>query len=216
VLVFLMVLIKVTNTNVKQVIRTAIETLEKGGIVAYPTETFYGLGVRFDREDALEKLYITKQRPKMKAMPLIIGDRKLLSLLITGIDDRASLLMDRFWPGPLTLLLPAKENLSKFITSGTKKVAVRIPGESFALQLAQSADLPITSTSANPSGMSPARNAGTVLRYFQDNIDLVIDGGQAPGRHPSTLIEVTGDEIKILREGAIKKELLTFSPQMNP
>jgi L-threonylcarbamoyladenylate synthase len=211
-----MVLIKVTDTNAKQVIRTTIETLEKGGIVAYPTETFYGLGVRFDREDALERLYIIKQRPKVKAMPLIIGDRKLLSLLTTGINDRASLLMDRFWPGPLTLLFPAKKNLSEFITSGTKKVAVRIPGESFALRLAQSADFSITSTSANPSGMSPAQNAETVLRYFKNKIDLVIDGGQSPGRHPSTLIEVTGDEIKILREGAIKKELLTFSPQLNP
>ena len=193
-----------------------METLEKGGIVAYPTETFYGLGVRFDSEEAIKKLYTIKRRPEMKPMPLIIGDRKLLSLLVTGINNRSSLLMDRFWPGPLTLLLPAKKNLSEFITAGTKKVAVRIPGESFALQLAKSADRPITSTSANPSGMPPAQNARTVLRYFQSKIDLVIDGGPAPGRLPSTLIEVTGDEVKILREGAIKKELLTFSPQRNP
>ena len=193
-----------------------METLEKGGIVAYPTETFYGLGVRFDSEEAIKRLYTIKHRPEMKPMPLIIGDRKLLSLLVTGIDNRSSLLMDRFWPGPLTLLLPAKKNLSEFITAGTKKVAVRIPGESFALQLAKSADRPITSTSANPSGMPPAQNASTVLRYFQNKIDLVIDGGPAPGRLPSTLIEVTGDEVKILREGAIKKELLTFSPQRNP
>lgn len=211
-----MVLIKVTDTNIKNVIHTAMETLEKGGIVAYPTETFYGLGVRFDSEEAIKRLYTIKHRPEMKPMPLIIGDRKLLSLLVTGINNRSSFLMDRFWPGPLTLLLPAKKNLSEFITAGTKKVAVRIPGESFALQLAKSANRPITSTSANPSGMPPAQNARTVLRYFQNKINLVIDGGPAPGRLPSTLIEVTGDEIKILREGAIKKELLTFSPQQNP
>jgi len=210
-----MALIKVTDTNIKQVISTAMETLEKGGIVAYPTETFYGLGVRFDSEEAIKRLYTIKHRPEMKPMPLIIGDRKLLSLLVTGINNRLSLLMDRFWPGPLTLLLPAKKNLSEFITAGTKKVAVRIPGESFALQLAKSANRPITSTSANPSGMPPAQNARTVLRYFQNKIDLVIDGGPAPGRLPSTLIEVTGDEVKILREGAIEKELLTFSPLPN-
>jgi L-threonylcarbamoyladenylate synthase len=205
-----MELIRITPANIKQVIHTAIRTLEKGGIVAYPTETFYGLGVRFDREDALEKLYIIKQRPIVKAIPLIIGDRTLLSLLTTDINEKASSLMDRFWPGPLTFLLPAQKKLSKFITSGTKKVAVRIPGESFALRLAQSADFPITSTSANPSGLSPAQDAGTILRYFQDKIDLVIDGDRSPGRDPSTLIEVTGDKIKILREGAIKKDLLHF------
>jgi len=211
-----MVLIKVTDTNIKQVICTAMETLEKGGIVAYPTETFYGLGVRCDSEEAIKRLYTIKHRPEMKPMPLIIGDRKLLSLLVTGINNRLSLLMDRFWPGPMTLLLPAKKNLSELITAGTQKVAVRIPGESFALQLAKSAGRPITSTSANISGMPPARNAEAVLRYFQNTIDLVIDGGPAPGRLPSTLIEVIGDEVKILREGAIKKELLTFSPQRNP
>jgi len=211
-----MVLIKVTDTNIKQVICTPMETLEKGGIVAYPTETFYGLGVRCDSEEAIKRLYTIKHRPEMKPMPLIIGDRKLLSLLVTGINNRLSLLMDRFWPGPMTLLLPAKKNLSELITAGTQKVAVRIPGESFALQLAKSAGRPITSTSANISGMPPARNAEAVLRYFQNTIDLVIDGGPAPGRLPSTLIEVIGDEVKILREGAIKKELLTFSPQRNP
>ncbi len=211
-----MVLIKVTDTNIKQVICTAIETLEKGGIVAYPTETFYGLGVRFDNEEAIKRLYTIKHRPEMKPVPLVIGSRKLLTLLVSGINDRSSSLMDRFWPGPLTLVLPAKKNLSEFITAGTQKVAVRIPGKSFALQLAKSIDRPITSTSANPSGMPPAQNARTVLRYFQSKIDLVIDGGPAPGRLPSTLIEVTGDEVKILREGAIKKEQLIFSPQLNP
>jgi L-threonylcarbamoyladenylate synthase len=210
VLVFCMELIKITPANVKQAICTAIGTLEQGGIVAYPTETYYGLGVRFDREDTLEKLYIIKQRPKLKAIPLIIGDRKLLSLLTTDISEKALFLMDRFWPGPLTFLLPAQKKLSECITSGTRKVAVRIPGESFALRLAQSADFPITSTSANPSGLSPAQDAGTVVRYFQDKIDLVIDGDRSPGRDPSTLIEVIGDKVIILREGAIKKDLLLF------
>jgi L-threonylcarbamoyladenylate synthase len=205
-----MELIKITPANVRQVIRTAIGTLEKGGIVAYPTETFYGLGVRFDREAALEKLYAIKQRPKTKAIPLIIGDRALLSLLTTGINEKTSFLMDKFWPGPLTFLLPAQKKLSELITSGTKKVAVRIPGESFALRLAQSASFPITSTSANLSGLSPAQDAGTVLRYFQDKIDLVIDGDRTPERDPSTLIEVTGDKVTILREGAINKALLLF------
>ena len=150
-----MVLIKANDNNMQQAIRAAIETLEKGGIVAYPTETFYGLGVRFDSEEAIKKLYTIKHRPTGKPVPLIIGSRKLLALLVSGINDGSLLLMDRFWPGPLTLLLPAKKGLSEFITAGTKKVAVRIPGESFALQLAKCIHRPLTSTSANPSGMPP-------------------------------------------------------------
>ncbi len=116
--------------------------------------------------------------------------------------------MDRFWPGPLTLIFLAKENLSEYITAGTHTVAVRIPGESFALHLAITANFPITATSANPSGYAPAQDAETVIRYFGDKIDLIIDGGHTSGGLPSTIVDVTGDEIKLLREGAVKKELL--------
>jgi L-threonylcarbamoyladenylate synthase len=119
-------------------------------------------------------------------------------------------LMDRFWPGPLTLIFPAKENLSEYITAGTHKVAVRIPGESFALHLAKYANFPISATSANPSGIPPASDAETIIRYFGDRIDLIIDGGPTSGELPSTIVDVTEREMKILRDGMIKKELLTL------
>jgi L-threonylcarbamoyladenylate synthase len=179
-----------------------------GGIVAYPTETFYGLGVRFDREDSLEKLHKIKQRPHDKALPVIIGSRELLAHLVSSINDKALCLMKRFWPGPLTLIVPAKGDLSVFITGGTHTVAVRIPGESFALRLAECARFPITATSANLSGKPPAQDAETVGKYFGDTIDLIIDGGPSKGTLPSTIVDATGDEINIVREGTIKRELL--------
>jgi len=203
-----MLRIKVSEINMAQVLRHTVEKLANGDIVAYPTETFYGLGVKFDLEDSLKNLYEIKQRPKDKAMPLIIGNKELLPLIAASVNNIALLLMDRFWPGPLTLILSAKENLSEYITAGTHKVAVRIPGESFALHLAKYANFPISATSANPSGIPPARDAETVIRYFGDRIDLIIDGGPTSGELPSTIVDVTEREMKILREGMIKKELL--------
>ena len=203
-----MLRIKVSEINMAQVLRHTVETLANGDIVAYPTETFYGLGVKFDLADSLKNLYEIKQRPKDKAMPLIIGNKELLPLIAASVNNIALLLMDRFWPGPLTLILSAKENLSEYITAGTHKVAVRIPGESFALHLAKYANFPISATSANPSGITPARDAETVIRYFGDRIDLIIDGGPTSGELPSTIVDVTEREMKILREGMIKKELL--------
>lgn len=206
-----MLRIKVNELNLDQVLHYTADMLKKGRIIAYPTETFYGLGAKFDMEDSLKKLYDIKQRPKEKAMPLIIGNKELLTVIIASMNMNKTdvSLMDRFWPGPLTLIFPAKENLSEYITAGTHKVAVRIPGESFALYLAITASFPITATSANLSGTSPAQDAETVIRYFGDKIDLIIDGGTTSGGLPSTIVDVTGDEIKMLREGMIKKELLT-------
>ncbi len=205
-----MLIIKIHETNIEQVLYRTVDVLENGGIVVYPTETFYGLGVKFDIEDSLKKLYNIKQRPEEKATPLIIGNKGLLSVVAASINDMALLLMDRFWPGPLTLIFQAKENLSEYITADTHKVAVRIPGESFALYLAKAANFPITATSANPSGLPPAKDAKTAKRYFGDKVDLIIDGGHTSGGLPSTIVDVTKNEIKIIREGIIKKESIFF------
>jgi len=168
----------------EQVLRYAVDILKNGGIVAYPTETFYGLGAKFDSEDSLKRICDIKERPEEKAMPLIIGNKEMLNLVASSVNRKAVLLMEKFWPGPLTLIFPARENLSEYITAGTHKVAVRIPGKSFALQLATIVSFPITATSANPSGQPPARNAETVIKYFGDKIDLIVDSGLTPGGLP--------------------------------
>jgi L-threonylcarbamoyladenylate synthase len=195
--------------NLEQVLAQTVEALDNGSIVAYPTETFYGLGVKFDIEDSLKKLSDIKKRARDKAIPLIFGNKQLLPVVIKSPNQKAMLLMEKFWPGPLTLIFRAKKNISRYITAGTGRVAVRIPGESFALSLAQKANFFITATSANLSGMTPAQDAEAVARYFGDKLDIVIDGGPTPGGLPSTIVDVTGGEVRILREGAISKESLS-------
>ena len=200
-------LIRINDKNLSDVIERAVEILNNGGIVAYPTETFYGLGVKFDNEASLRKLYELKKRPEEKPMPLIIGGRTLLSMIAVSVNKTAESLMDKFWSGPLTLLLKAKKDLSSYLTAGTGSIAVRIPGESFALHLAREAGFPITATSANPSGMPPAEDADAVIRYFGEKIDMVIDGGRTAGGLPSTIVDAAGESIKIVREGVIARSV---------
>lgn len=181
----------------------AVRTLKAGGIVAYPTETFYGLGVKFDMEDALQRLYALKRRPVEKTVSLIIDGPETLAAVALSVNDTARKLIERFWPGPLTILFPAKETLSGYIKS-LGKVAVRMPGESFALYLARTAGFPVTATSANPAGMPPAGDADTVIEYFGESIDLVVDVGRTPGGLPSTVVDVTENRIKIIRQGGVR------------
>jgi L-threonylcarbamoyladenylate synthase len=173
-----------------------------GCVIAYPTETLYGIGTRYDNEESLLRIYELKMRPAQKAMPVIIGSVDQLSLIAGNMNDLADRLIRAFWPGPLTLLLPARKDLSPFITSDGK-IAVRMPGDSFALRLTLAAGLPITSTSANISGMPPALNAGMVAGYFADGLDLIIDGGECRRKTPSTIIDVTGDVPLLVRKGAL-------------
>ena len=182
------------------------QLLDNAEIIAYPTETYYGLGTRYDSEDSLERLYTIKKRPHKKAMPLIIGRAELLSLLTPVIPEVAERLMNRFWPGPLTLIFEARESLSLHITAGTGKVAVRIPGPSFAFDLARHLEYPITATSANMTGMPPAETASQVIDYFGSSINAVVDAGKALGKTPSTIVDVTGSEIRIFRQGMISQE----------
>ncbi|MFH1014503.1 MAG: L-threonylcarbamoyladenylate synthase [Nitrospirota bacterium] len=200
--------IKISENNLADVLKKAVAVLNDGGIVAYPAETFYGLGVKFDKEASLRKLYELKKRPKEKPMPLIIGSRASLSMIAVSVNEIAESLMDKFWPGPLTLLLKAKKGLSPYLTAGTGRIAVRIPGESAALYLVREAGFPITATSANPSGMPPAEDADAVIRYFGGEIDMVIDGGRTAGGLPSTIADATEKRIKIVREGVITRSVL--------
>ncbi len=192
--------VRLDKENIAEALRRALETLERGGVVAYPTETFYALGAGFDREEALERIYRLKGRPREKAVSLIVGGMEAVDMVASSAGSAARALMERFWPGPVTLLLPARRGLSEFITAGGR-VAVRAPGESFALRLARAAGFPITATSANPSGEPPAGDADMVREYFPRGLDLLIDGGEAPGGLPSAVVDTTGEGVRILRHG---------------
>jgi L-threonylcarbamoyladenylate synthase len=188
-----------------EALRAASGVISRGGIAAVPTETFYGLCARYDDPAALERLYAIKSRPKNRAIPLVIGDADMLGLVAAAVPGPAHRLITRFWPGPLTLLLDAREDLPQLITAGTGKVAVRVPGTSFALDLARSIGIPLTATSANISGLPPAESAEEVIRHFGDTLDIVIDGGKTPGGLPSTIVEVTGERVRIVRQGKISE-----------
>lgn len=203
-----MEIIRPSEYGMDKAIRRLRQLLENAEIIAYPTETYYGLGVKYNQDEALERLYDVKQRPPDKAMPLIIGRTGLLSLLTAVIPEAAEALIKRFWPGPLTLILEARENLSRHITAGTGKVAVRIPGPSFALDLAGQLDCPITATSANITGMPPAMTVDEVIASFGSAVNTVIDCGKTPGNAPSTIVDVTGTEIRIVRQGIISSEAI--------
>ena len=200
---------KILDASSEQAIAEASRVLREGGIVAFPTETFYGLGVIYNDIQALKRLYELKGRPKDKAMPVIIGDRKLLPLVASSINSAEERISKRFWPGPVTLLMPALNDLPDFLTAGTGRVAVRVPGKSFALDLARAIGLPVTATSANTSGLPPADTPRDVIEYFGDGLDLLIDGGKTPGGMPSTIVQASDDGIRILRRGVISdKEIL--------
>jgi len=193
---------------VEEVVIEALKILKNSGIVAYPTESFYALGVMANDEVALKKLYGLKKRPLEKAMPVIVGNNDVLKSIVKLIPPHAEKLMKKFWPGPLTIIFEAKDTLPELLTSSKDRVAVRIPGNSFALCLAKAADFPITATSANPSGKEPSQEPERVIEYFGEDIDLVVDGRKTPGGKPSTIIDVTATPIKVLRKGSISPELL--------
>jgi L-threonylcarbamoyladenylate synthase len=201
-----MEIFRTLKTDADEAVKRSADALMRGCIIAYPTETFYGLGVKYDHAAALERLSVLKKRPQDKAMPLIIGDRKLLPLIATAVSPAAERLMDLFWPGPLTLILPARDTLSRHITADTGAVAVRIPGRSFALRLARTLDFPVTATSANISSQPPADSAEAVSGYFGDSIDIIIDCGKTPGTLPSTIVDATGNRPVIVRNGMLSEE----------
>ncbi len=199
----LRMIIPFNENSLAKIISDSLEILRAGGIVSYPTESYYALGVRITDEKAVKSLFDLKKRPVEKPLPIIIGDFNVLESVVKRVPDRARGLMERFWPGPLTIIFEAADNTSALLTAGTGKVAVRVPGESVALRLAREAGFPITATSANISTKPPADNPDMVTGYFGDSIDMIIDGGRTPGGSPSTIVDATVTPMKVLREGSV-------------
>lgn len=190
-----------------EIIAEAVSILKGGGIVAYPTESFYALGVPATDSEAVDALFLLKERPVVKPLPLIVGNMSVLASVVKNVPERAAGLIDKFWPGPLTIVFEAADGIPDLLTAQSGKVAVRIPGESAALDLARAADFPITATSANISTQPPADTPQMVLEYFGDKVDLIIDAGRTPGGRPSTIVDATVDPVKVLREGALVLQL---------
>lgn len=187
----------------------SVEIIHNGGVVAFPTETYYGLAVDPFNDNALQRLFALKGRPELKPVLLLISQLAQLDKVTISVPIVAQKLMNRFWPGPLTLVLPAQKNLSPFITGNTYTVGVRLSPNPAAQQLVNACNIPLTATSANRSGCPPAVSADEVKAMFGDQVDYILDGGRTPGKRGSTLIGFDGESIRCIREGCIDFQVIT-------
>jgi len=185
-------------------IQTALNILRNGGLVAFPTDTVYGVGALAFDGKAVESIYIAKDRPLEKAIPMLIGDKADMEKVGMDIPDIAYELATRFWPGPVTILIPKQPTIPESV-SATDTVGVRVPNHEVARTLLRTAG-PLAVTSANISGQPSPSSAEEVFAQLGGRIDLIIDGGTTPGGVPSTVVDCTGEEVKILRQGPISLE----------
>ena len=189
-----------------QAIPIALDVLQAGGLVAFPTDTVYGVGALAFDGRAVESIYAAKDRPMEKAIPVLLGDQADLQKVGTDIPEIARRLAARFWPGPLTVLVPKRADLPEAV-SATSTVGVRVPDHRTARELLRAAG-PMAVTSANISGAPSPVTAQEVYEQLAGRLALILDGGRTPGGVPSTLVDCTAAELRILREGPISIEQL--------
>lgn len=188
-----------------EVIKAAVSVLKSGGVVALPTETYYGLAVDPFSESAVQRLFRLKKRPQENPILLLLGSQEMLAQVVVEIPLWAKRLMEHFWPGPLTLVFKARRDLPASLTAGTDTVAVRLSSHPLPTRLSQAFSKPITGTSANLSGGPPATSAEEIKRVFPE-VDLILDGGESPGGLPSTIVSVAEFPPRLIRPGKIPWE----------
>ena len=197
---------KLISANNPAAIAHAVDVLEHGGLVAFPTDTVYGLAAPVFNEESIDRLYIVKGRSSEKAIAVLIGRVDDLKKVATNVNTSTLVLANHYWPGPLTMIVPRHPNLPDVLaplpTSG-----VRIPDHPVALELLQTTG-PLAVTSANLSGAKNACTAQQVRDQLEGRVHLIIDGGKTPGGVPSTVIECTTSEIQVLRSGPISEREL--------
>ena len=181
----------------------AARVLARGGVIAFPTETFYGLGATALDRAAVRRIFELKGRPETKPVLLLV-DSVAMAEALGGVGAPGRALMARHWPGALTLVLRARPGVPEEVTAGTGTVGVRLSPHPVALGLVRALAAPVTAPSANPSGLEAPTTAAAVLAHFRDAIDLVLDGGRTAGGEPSTVLDTTVDPPRVLRQGAVK------------
>lgn len=193
----------------KEKITKAANFIKNGKIVAFPTETVYGLGVDGLNTEAIKLLFEVKKRPEGKPISLLISNVNDLERLGKDIPQEAWKIIDKFWPGALTIILPAKDLVPEIIRGKGTTIAIRMPDNKIARSLIESAQTPITGTSANISGDKESTTSQQVMKGLKDKIDLIIDGGKTKLGIASTILDLCGKTPTIIREGAVtSKELL--------
>ena len=190
--------------------QTALETASaailNGNVIALPTETFYALAADFYNLRVVERIFQIKGRPDWKALLVLIDSVDQAEVISESIPSVFYEIAERFWPGPLTLILPAAKRVPLKVTGGTGTVGMRIPNQPFTRRVIRQIHLPVIGTSANLSGYPPCSSADDVLGQLGGKIELVVDSGDLPGRAPSTILDLTSTPARLIREGIIPKE----------
>ena len=189
----------------------AAAMLRKGGLVAVPTETLYGLAANAEDGVAVQMIYNVKKRDYDKPVSVLVTGMEMVERYCVNIPPAAYRLAEKYWPGPLTMILEDAGAVPAMVTADTGTLGVRCPDHPLTLAIIRAAGVPLAAPSANPAGQAPATTAQQVLDYFDREIEGVMDGGPCAVGVPSTVVDLTGEEPEILREGGIPAgELLAF------
>lgn len=199
-------MLELSSFDQKQV-EKAVAILQKSGVVAYPTDTVFGLGANIYDAKAVERVFQIKRRPHGMPLPILIASEDQLTTLTIKIPRVASELIRRFWPGALTLIFQKSMSVPDNLTGGSNKIAIRMPDHPIPLSIIKNLRKPITGTSANISGKPNPMNQTEVKSQLDENVDLIIEGGQCSGTE-STIVDITREKINIVRYGAISASQL--------
>ena len=188
--------------------------LRAGGVIGFPADTAYGLGADASNESAIRRVFEIKGRAETKPVLLLVNSIEMAERLAT-VSEVARLLAARFWPGPLTMVLPSRSTVSRMLTAGSDSIGVRWPDAVFALRLIGGLGMPVTATSANRSGMPAAATADEVRSQLEGRLEMLIDGGTLPFPGGSTVLDLTGESPVLLREGPVSFNTLSEVLQRN-
>jgi L-threonylcarbamoyladenylate synthase len=203
---------KINHENPEpEIIQRAVTLIRRGGIIAFPTRCLYGLGADAFNAAAVDRVFQLKQRPPQKPILILIDRRIQLERLVSHVSKAASGIMDQFWPGRVTLVFEAADTVPHYLTAGSGKIGIRLPGHPVAAALIESLESPLTGTSANLSGKPGCRCMDDLDPQLVQQLEAVLDAGVLKGGTGSTVVDVTGDIPRVLREGQIsEKEILTL------
>lgn len=196
------------HTPDPRVLAQAADVVLRGGVIVYPTETLYGIGANAGNAEAVSRVAQVKRRKESKPILAIVDSREMLGRLAALIPDSAVPVMEKFWPGPVTIVFKAHKGLPVELTQGTGTVGVRIPSSNVCLELLRHCGCPLTSTSANRSGEPAHRSMEEIKEALYEGVDLFIDAGPLPDSKPSTIITVATEPPQLVREGAISFDAL--------
>lgn len=199
------------NAEYESLIERAAEVVRSGGLVIVPTETFYALAADPFQEEAVRRIFQVKLREENKPLPLIAADQRIVDKLIENPTPLTKRLMDRFWPGSLTILLEPGVKLSKLLQGPSGKIGVRVPPPCPARALSERVGGWITATSANLSGRPNPQRVADIADEVQRGADMILDLGPTPGGKPSTVVEPIGEGLRVVREGAISLSMIEDS-----